>query len=122
MDALGQAFAPAGAQTPVRFPFQTKGRISHHLMFISKHPLGNEIMKGVMSGESTLGMFGYDQAAEKQPLLFQDLPVEALSHESCWSASPEGPFAFLRLAWNGTPSSVCLRINRQFRTSRARRM
>jgi three-Cys-motif partner protein len=81
MDALGQAFAPAGAQTPVRFPFQTKGRISHHLMFVSKHPLGNEIMKGVMSGESTLGMFGYDQAAEKQPLLFPDLPVEALARE-----------------------------------------
>ena len=50
-------------------------------MFISKHPLGNEIMKGVMSGESTLGMFGYDQAAEEQPLLFPDLPIEALARE-----------------------------------------
>ncbi len=80
MDALGQACAMRANAGPI--PFQTKGRISHHLMFISKHPLGSaEIMKGVMSGESTLGMFGYDQAAEKQPLLFQDLPVEALARE-----------------------------------------
>jgi three-Cys-motif partner protein len=38
MNALGDAFAPFGAQTPVQFPFLTKGRLSHHLMFISKNP------------------------------------------------------------------------------------
>jgi three-Cys-motif partner protein len=81
MDALGEAFAPAGAQTPVQFPFQTNGRLSHHLMFISKNPLGNEIMKGVMSGESTRGMFGFDDATEAQPLLFPDLPAEELARE-----------------------------------------
>jgi three-Cys-motif partner protein len=79
MNALGEAFAPFGAQTPVQFPFQTKGRLSHHLMFISKNPLGNEIMKGVMSGESTRGCFGFDQAAEIQPLLFTNLLVEGLA-------------------------------------------
>lgn len=77
--ALGEAFAPAGAQTPVEFPFQMKGRLSHHLMFISKHTLGNEIMKGVMAGESTPGVYGFDEAAEVQPLLFQDLPFEELA-------------------------------------------
>jgi len=81
MNAVGEAFAPAGAQPAVQFPFQTKGRLSHHLMFISKSPLGNEIMKGVMSGESTPGMFGFDEATEEQPLLFPDLPGEKLARE-----------------------------------------
>lgn len=81
MNALGEAFAPVGAQTPVQFPFQTKGRLSHHLMFISKNPLGNEIMKGVMAVESTRGTFGFDEATEAQPLLFADLPIEELARE-----------------------------------------
>jgi three-Cys-motif partner protein len=79
MNALGAAFAPFGAQVPVQFPFQTKGRLSHHLMFISKNPLGNEIMKGVMAVESTRGTFGFDEATEAQPLLFADLPIEELA-------------------------------------------
>jgi three-Cys-motif partner protein len=81
MDALGEAFAPAGAQTPVYFPFQTNGRLSHHLMFISKSPLGNEIMKGVMLVESTPGTFGFDEDAEAQPSLFPDPLGEKLARE-----------------------------------------
>jgi len=38
-------------------------------------------MKGVMSGESTRGMFGFDEATEAQPLLFLDLPDEVLARE-----------------------------------------
>jgi hypothetical protein len=50
-------------------------------MFISKVPLGNEIMKAVMAGESTRGTFGFDEATERQPLLFPDLNIEELSRD-----------------------------------------
>ncbi len=79
VEAVGEAFRPYDAQTPVYYPFHSKSRLSHHLMFISKAPLGNEIMKGVMAGESTLGTFGFDEATETQPLLFPDLNIEELS-------------------------------------------
>src|ERR1039457_5178786 len=81
VDAAGEAFSPFGAQTPVYYPFHAKGRLSHHLMFISKAPLGNEIMKGVMAGESTRGAFGFDEATETQPLLFPDLNIEELGRD-----------------------------------------
>lgn len=81
VDAVGEAFSPFGAQTPVYYPFHAKGRLSHHLMFISKVPLGNEIMKAVMAGESTRGTFGFDEATERQPLLFPDLNIEELSRD-----------------------------------------
>ena len=81
VDAVGEAFSPFGAQTPVYYPFHAKGRLSHHLMFISKAPLGNEIMKGVMAGESTRGTFGFDEATETQPLLFPDLNIEELGRD-----------------------------------------
>ena len=49
-------------------------RTSHHLIFVSKHPLGYKIMKTVMANESleaTAGVasFEYNPASADQPLL-----------------------------------------------------
>jgi hypothetical protein len=50
-------------------------RTSHHLFFVSKHPLGYGIMKGIMAGESSssqqgVASFQYSPADERFPLLF----------------------------------------------------
>ena len=52
MAALERSFKDLGARSPVRYRFVSEGRSSHYLMFVSKHPLGTDIMKSVMAAES----------------------------------------------------------------------
>src|SRR5262249_10055659 len=59
-------------------------RTSHHLIFVSKHPLGYEIMKGILDKESStheqgVPSFDYSPADERQPVLFAlSRPLEDL--------------------------------------------
>jgi three-Cys-motif partner protein len=60
---------------PFRFRNIAGSRTSHHLIFVSKHPLGYKIMKRVMANESSsveqgVASFEYNPASEDQPLLF----------------------------------------------------
>ena len=52
LDAVETAFKELGARSPVRYRLVSDGRSSHYLMFVSKHELGTDIMKSVMSAES----------------------------------------------------------------------
>jgi three-Cys-motif partner protein len=70
-------------------PFEFKNdrgtRTKHHLIFVSKHPLGYKIMKGIMAKESSnndqgVPSFDYTPATEKQPLLFElNRPLDDLA-------------------------------------------
>ncbi len=60
---------------PFRFKDKAGSRTSHHLIFVSKNPLGYKIMKHVMANESSLteqgvASFEYNPATVQQPLLF----------------------------------------------------
>jgi three-Cys-motif partner protein len=69
---------------PFRFRKTDVNRTSHHLIFVSKHPLGYKIMKKVMAKESSsedqgVASFEYNPATADQPLLFGLLrPLEDL--------------------------------------------
>ena len=64
-------------------------RISHHLIFISKHPMGYEQMKEIMAKKSSsteqgVASFEYNMATRRQPFLFRlnrpfDLLVDDLA-------------------------------------------
>ena len=61
---------------PFRFKNSKGTRTSHHLIFVSKHPLGYKIMKEVMAKESSsteqgVPTFEYNPADRRQPLLFE---------------------------------------------------
>jgi three-Cys-motif partner protein len=61
---------------PFRFRNEKGSRTSHHLIFVSKHPLGYTIMKNVMAKESSateqgVPTFEYNPATSDQPLLFE---------------------------------------------------
>jgi len=61
---------------PFRFRNANGNRTSHHLIFVSKHPLGYGIMKEVMARESStleqgVPTFEYHPASAQQPLLFE---------------------------------------------------
>lgn len=61
---------------PFRFRDAKGNRASHHLIFVSKHFKGYEIMKGVMAGESSAADQGvpsleYNPATKDQRLLFE---------------------------------------------------
>jgi hypothetical protein len=69
---------------PFRFKNSKGTRTSHHLIFVSKHPLGYKIMKRVMANESSaqhdgVASFEYNPATVDQPLLHGLLrPLEDL--------------------------------------------
>jgi three-Cys-motif partner protein len=69
---------------PFRFKKKDVNRTSHHLIFVSKHPLGYKLMKRVMANESSaenggVASFEYNPATADQPLLFGLLrPLEDL--------------------------------------------
>lgn len=69
---------------PFRFRNETGTRTSHYLVFVSKHPLGYGIMKGVMAGSSSkveqgVPSFEYCAADERFPTLFElNRPLDAL--------------------------------------------
>jgi three-Cys-motif partner protein len=61
---------------PFRFRHHSGKRTSHHLIFVSKHIRGYEIMKDIMAKESSTAeqgvpSFEYNPATQAQPLLFE---------------------------------------------------
>ncbi|MCC6148976.1 MAG: three-Cys-motif partner protein TcmP [Planctomycetes bacterium] len=60
---------------PFRFKDKSGKQTSHHLVFVSKHPLGYTIMKGIMayassSDQQGVASFEYNRASVKQQFLF----------------------------------------------------
>ena len=53
IESLKQALRDVGAEYILPFRFRNTTRISHHLVFATKHPLGYEIMKTIMANESS---------------------------------------------------------------------
>lgn len=86
VEEICEALVEMGGKYVLPFCFKNKAgsRTSHHLIFVSKHPLGYKIMKRVMANESSLteqgvASFEYNPATAAQPLLFGLLrPLEDL--------------------------------------------
>jgi three-Cys-motif partner protein len=77
VEAICEALKEMGGQyvLPFRFRHEIGNRTSHHLIFVSKHVRGYEIMKEIMTKESSEQMqgmpsFEYNPATLQQPLLF----------------------------------------------------
>lgn len=91
IEELCQALKAYGSRYVLPFSFKNdKGRrTSHHLIFVSKHPRGYEIMKEIMSDESTsdtqgVPSFEYNPAdfLPRQTLLFQlSRPLDDLKED-----------------------------------------
>ncbi|GAI83037.1 unnamed protein product, partial [marine sediment metagenome] len=91
IEELCQALKAYGSRYVLPFSFKNdKGkRTSHHLIFVSKHSRGYEIMKDIMSGESTsdtqgVPSFEYNPAdlLPRQTLLFQlSRPLDELKED-----------------------------------------
>jgi hypothetical protein len=70
---------------PFRFRHENGNRTSHHLIFVSKHVRGYEIMKEIMAKESStteqgVPSFEYNPATKFQPLLFElSRPLDELT-------------------------------------------
>ena len=78
IEDLCQAIRDIGPQyvLPFRFKNDRGIRTSHHLIFISKHTKGYELMKDIMARESSnsqqgVASFEYSPASSRQPLLFE---------------------------------------------------
>ena len=79
VEAISQALKEEGGEYVLPFCFKTQEgrRSSHHLIFVSKHIRGYQIMKEIMAGESSttaqgVPSFEYNPAATlEQPLLFE---------------------------------------------------
>ena len=81
VEELSQALAEGTGGTsryvlPFRFKSDTGQRTKHHLIFISKHFRGYEIMKGIMAHESSsasqgVASFEYSPADKRYPVLFR---------------------------------------------------
>ena len=79
VEAISQALKEEGGEYVLPFCFKTQDghRSSHHLIFVSKHIKGYQIMKEIMAGESSnaaqgVPSFEYNPAATlEHPLLFE---------------------------------------------------
>lgn len=79
VEAICEALKEMGGEyvLPFCFKHESGKRTSHHLIFVSKHVKGYEIMKDIMAKESTtleqgVPSFEYNPAAtQSQPLLFE---------------------------------------------------
>jgi three-Cys-motif partner protein len=76
VEALCEALNPDGKRYVLPFGFRDERgiRTNHHLVFVGKHPLGYEIMKGIMAKESSernqgVASFEYSPAGPELPLL-----------------------------------------------------
>jgi three-Cys-motif partner protein len=86
VEEIAEALKEMGGQYVLPFTFKNeKGtRTSHHLIFVSKHFKGYEIMKSIMAGESSgaeqgVPSFEYNPATSNHPLLFElSRPLEDL--------------------------------------------
>lgn len=89
VEELAEALKEMGGKYVLPFTFKNDAgtRTSHHLFFVSKHPLGYGIMKGIMAGESSLtqqgvASFQYSPADERFPLLFAlSRPLDQLADQ-----------------------------------------
>ncbi len=77
VEAICEALKEMGGDyvLPFRFRRPDGGRTSHHLVFVSKHVRGYEMMKEIMAAESStaeqgVASFEYNPAARRQGLLF----------------------------------------------------
>jgi hypothetical protein len=77
VEELALALREMGGEYVLPFSFTNERgtRTSHHLIFVSKHPRGYEIMKGVMANESSsspqgVPSFKYNPADARFPTLF----------------------------------------------------
>ncbi|MGH9715153.1 MAG: three-Cys-motif partner protein TcmP, partial [Candidatus Acidiferrales bacterium] len=73
-----KALQETGANYVLPFCFKSEQgtRTTHHLIFVTKHPKGYEIMKGIMANESSdrdqgVPSFGYSAASIRFPRLFE---------------------------------------------------
>lgn len=78
VEAFTEALHEMGGKyvLPFRFKKSKSGKTSHHLIFVSKHVLGYEIMKEIMAKESINTLegvpdFEYNPATKRQPLLYE---------------------------------------------------
>ena len=78
VERLCEALIEMGGKYVLPFGFKNElgNRTKHHLVFVSKHPLGYKIMKHVMFSESSLkeqgvATFEYSPASKNQPMLFE---------------------------------------------------
>jgi three-Cys-motif partner protein len=78
VERICDALIEMGGKYVLPFGFRNdKGtRTKHHLIFVSKHPLGYKIMKSVMASESSdyqqgVPTFEFSPATKAQPLLFE---------------------------------------------------
>jgi len=77
VENICQALQEIGGKYTLPFRFRKRNRdsTSHHLIFVSKHVRGYEIMKGIMARESSsedqgVASFEYNPASASCPLLF----------------------------------------------------
>lgn len=77
VERLAGALNPEGKRYVLPFRFRKgSGRTSHHLIFVTKHFLGYDIMKKIMSKQSSLkeqdvATFEYNPADNRYPMLFE---------------------------------------------------
>lgn len=78
VEAICEALQEMGTEYVLPFCFKHENgkRTSHHLIFVSKHIKGYEIMKDIMAKESSeqnqgVPSFEYNPATFRQPLLFE---------------------------------------------------
>lgn len=77
LQELSNALTEMGGKYVLPFRFKNdRGRLTHHLIFVSKHFKGYEVMKTIMHGESSsegqgVASFAYSPADESMPLLFE---------------------------------------------------
>lgn len=91
VEKIAEALREMGGRyvLPFRFRNETGTRTSHHLIYVSKHPLGYGIMKEIMAKESSttnqgVASFEYSPASERFPLLFElARPLDDLEDMLC---------------------------------------
>lgn len=78
VEEIAQALKEMGGKfvLPFRFKNDKGTRTSHHLIFVTKHFRGYDIMKGIMakqssSSEEGVSSFEYSPATSQQPFLFE---------------------------------------------------
>lgn len=77
LEELTQALMEMGGSFVLPFRFRNeKGRLTHHLVFVSKSFKGYEVMKQIMAGASSIAdqgvaSFAYSPADQSMPLLFE---------------------------------------------------
>ena len=78
VEEIAEALKEMGGEYVLPFGFKDDHgtRTSHHLLFVSKHFLGYDIMKEIMAAESSksvqgVATFEYSPADRRQPMLFE---------------------------------------------------